>query len=66
MAADHVHAGIAERFQLQPEQTGRRTGKVFEATGLQIQAIDDPRDALQQRLVERQFFVFVQTIPSRN
>jgi hypothetical protein len=64
VAPDQLDAGFADTLEIHPEQAGGGPRDVFEAAGAEIEAIDDAGDAVEQLLVERQFFVFFQTTPS--
>ena len=64
VAPDQLDAGFADTLEIHPEQAGGGARDVFEAASAEIEAIDDAGDAVEQLLVERQFFVFFQTTPS--
>ena len=63
MAAYQVCTGFAYGIQFQSEELGGGAGNILEASTDQIQAIDDVRDILEQRLVRQQFFAIFQTPP---
>jgi len=63
VARDEFDSGLANRVEFHPEQAGGGARDVLEAARDEIEAIDDPRDAVEQLLVERQLFVIFQTTP---